>query len=78
MIYGVLKSVETENACYARAYNFMLLMAAGAMSMVPPLTLIDSDNVEDQYFTPLGLGTLLKSTKKALGSIDQQSQGCSR
>ena len=80
MIYGVLKSVETENACFARAYNFMLLMAAGAMSMVPPLTRIESSNLQesDQYFTPIALGTMLKSTKKALGPIQESLQGCSR
>lgn len=80
MIYGVLKSVDTENACYARAYNFMLLMAAGAMSMVPPLTLIESSKVHesDQWFSPDALGTLLKSTSKALGSIGQGLQGCAR
>ena len=80
MIYGVLRNVNTMHECTARAYNFMLLMAAGAMSVASSLLVPSLAHPEDASMTQAKVDSLITSTMTALGSeADKHALvGCSR
>ena len=73
MIYSVLRNVNTMHECTQRAYSFMLLMAAGAMSVAPSL-------VGSSLTTPVEVNSVITSTIVSLSSQDNEHAlvGCKR
>ena len=78
MIYGVLQNVNTMNACTARAYNFMLFIAAGAMSLAPCLNCTSLTQQDDASLTQAKVDSVITSTLKSLGSNSQALISCKR
>ena len=80
VIYGVLRNVNTTRECTARAYSFMLLMAAGTMTVAPSLLVSNLTHPEDASMTQAKVDSVITSTMKSLGSEDNEHAlvGCSR
>ena len=78
MLYNVLRNVSTMHECTARAYSFMLLMAAGAMSVAPSLLVSSLTHPEVASMTLAEVDSVITSTTKSLGSNSALPSGCSR
>ena len=78
MLYSVLRNVSTMHECTARAYSFMLLMAAGAMSVAPSLLVSSLTHPEVASMTLAEVDSVITSTTKSLGSNSALPSGCSR
>lgn len=78
MLYSVLQNVSTMQECTARAYNFMLLMTAGAMSVAHSLLVSSLTHPEVASMTLAKVESVITSTTKSLGSNNALPSGCSR